>query len=162
MAAPPPPSVAVEVTGDVLAFQPVVGARARSLGVAIGLAPTLNSASGGNRTGAVLYAADIRHGKLSSVSQTIQIGPAHGWSAHATPFALHSTEMPGQIVLRRFTPVEVLALQGFDSGWLDGPRLGGKPLTDGDRYRLVGNAWPVSVAAWVLERLLSVSATQTR
>jgi DNA (cytosine-5)-methyltransferase 1 len=56
------------------------------------------------------------------------------------------------VVLRRFTPLEFARLQGLDDDWLDGPKRGGKPLPDGDRYRLLGNAFPVPVAAWVLER----------
>ena len=59
-------------------------------------------------------------------------------------------------VVRRLTPTECLRLQGFDDDWCDSVKLGGRLLSDGDRYRLIGNSWPVPVAAWILERLIAV------
>ncbi len=56
---------------------------------------------------------------------------------------------------RPVSPLECLRLQGYDDDWLDGVGVGGRPLTDSDRYRLVGNAWPVPVASWIFERLLA-------
>ena len=100
-----------------------------------------------------VFAADLRHCTLSDETMTLQVGPLGGWSLNAIPCALETR--PDGTVLRRFTPLECLRLQGFDDDWLDGVRVGGKPLTDSDRYRLAGNAWSVPVAAWVLERLLA-------
>lgn len=148
-----------EPRGAILAFKAMGSAEARGIGAAVDEAPTLVAASGGNQVPAVLYAADMRHGTLGDLSPTLQVGPQTGWSANATPFAVHSgPEDRGELVVRRFSPLECLRLQGFDDDWLDGPRLAGRPLSDGDRYRLIGNAWPVPVAAWLLERLLAVHA----
>ena len=152
-----PPATAVS---DVIAFKAVVGAKARGMGASTTSAPTLASASGGNRVPAIAYvaAADLRHGTLGQVTSTLQNGPAGaGWSLNAQPVAV-CADVAGATVVRRFTPRECERLQGLDDGWTDGVRLGGKPLGDGDRYRLLGNAWPVPVAAWLLERLLAVHA----
>ena len=105
-------------------------------------------------TGATqVHAADLRHCTLSDQTMTLQVGPLGGWSLNAIPCALETR--PSGTVLRRFTPLECLRLQGFDDDWLDGVQVGGKPLTDSDRFRLAGNAWSVPVAAWILERLLA-------
>lgn len=139
--------------GDLLAFQPLAGAKARTIGASTVEAPTLASRSGGNRVPAVVYAADLRHGTLAEETMTLQTGPESGWSLNATPCAVEVG--PASTVVRRFSPLECLRLQGYDDDWLDGVRVGGRPLTDSDRYRLTGNAWPVPVASWILERLLA-------
>lgn len=54
----------------------------------------------------------------------------------------------GQIV-RRLMPVECLRLQGFPDNHLDLD----PPLSDSAKYRLIGNAVTVNVAAWVGKRL---------
>ena len=51
---------------------------------------------------------------------------------------------------RRSTPTECLRLQGYDDDWLDGPKLRGEAFSDAQRGQLIGNAWPVTMAAWVL------------
>ena len=127
----------------------MAGAGARTIGAAASEAPTLASST----IPAVLYAADLRHGTLADETMTLQTGPESGWSLNATPCAVEVG--PGSTVVRRFTPLECLRLQGYDDDWLDGVRLGGRPLTVSDRYRLTGNAWPVPVASWILGRLLA-------
>lgn len=54
------------------------------------------------------------------------------------------------LVVRRPTPIEALRAQGFPDNWLDGVTYRGKPLTDLKKYQLVGNSWPVPVAASIL------------
>jgi DNA (cytosine-5)-methyltransferase 1 len=142
--------------GRVLAFKPMQSADARGIAQSEVAAPTLSAASGGNCTPAILYrAVDARHAKVGDVASTIQVGPAGGWSVNAAPLAMHA-DAEGEPVLRRFTPLETLRLQNFPDDWQDGVRVGGKPLTDTDRFRLSGNAWSVAPAAWVLERLIAV------
>ncbi len=97
-----------------------------------------------------VQAADLRHCTLGDVASTLQVGPATGYSLNAMPVLL----VDG--LLRRLTPVEALRLQGFDDDWVDGVWVGGRPLTDSDVYGLAGNSWPVTVAAWILERLLAL------
>lgn len=98
------------------------------------------------------YAADMRHGKLSPHTMTLQVGPGSGWSLHATPCVVQEHERGW--LARRLNPLECLRAQGLDDDWLDGVKVGGRPLTDTDLYRLAGNAWPVPVVAAILERLL--------
>lgn len=57
------------------------------------------------------------------------------------------------MVVRRLTPAECLALQGFPEGYLDGVRMRGKPLADGPRYKMCGNSWCVPLIAWVFARI---------
>ena len=56
--------------------------------------------------------------------------------------------MQGMMV-RRLTPLECTRLQGFPDDWLDG--LG---LSDAVKYRTLGNAVCVPVAAWIARRIL--------
>ena len=100
-----------------------------------------------------VFAADLRHCTLSDNTMTLQVGPLGGWSLNALPCVLEVRG--GEPTIRRFTPLECLRLQGFDDDWFNGVRVGGRPLTDSERYRLAGNAWSVPVAAWILERMLA-------
>lgn len=54
--------------------------------------------------------------------------------------------------VRRFTPRECEALQGFPPDWTLVPYRG-KPAKDGPRYRAIGNAFPVPVLRWIGERI---------
>ena len=110
-----------------------------------------------SRPPAVVYAADLRHGTVGQKMPTLQVGPRSGWSLNASACAVTDT------VLRRLSPLECMRLQGFDDAdWLENVRVGGRPLTDTDRYRLIGNSWAVPVAAWLLERLLAFDAEDRR
>ena len=54
------------------------------------------------------------------------------------------------LVVRRPTPLEALRAQGFPDDWFDGVSVAGKALTDLQKYKLVGNSWPVPVTAAIL------------
>lgn len=54
------------------------------------------------------------------------------------------------LVVRRPTPLEALRAQGFPDDWFDGISVAGKPLTDLQKYKLIGNSWPVPVTAAIL------------
>ena len=59
--------------------------------------------------------------------------------------------------MRRLMPVEFERLQGFPDGWTDLPdhrRADGTPPS-GPRYKAIGNSWPVSVAEWILSRIIA-------
>jgi site-specific DNA-cytosine methylase len=60
----------------------------------------------------------------------------------------------GKLIARRPTPLEALRAQGFPDDWLDGVEICGRPLSDAAKYRLIGNAWPVPVAAAIFSSLL--------
>jgi len=60
-------------------------------------------------------------------------------------------EFPGiGLVVRRPTPLEALRSQGFPDDWLDGMETEGRRLTDLEKYCLIGNSWPVPIAARIL------------
>jgi DNA (cytosine-5)-methyltransferase 1 len=63
-----------------------------------------------------------------------------------------------QLVVRRFTPTECERLQGFPDGWT-ATGADGRPLSDGVRYRMLGNAVAVPVVEAIGRRLLT-TATQ--
>ena len=83
-------------------------------------------------------------GEDGSITPTLNVGggkPGQGHQAVADNMAV-----------RRITPREAERLQGFPDDWtLVSYR--GKPMADGPRYRMVGNAWAVNVARWVGERI---------
>jgi DNA (cytosine-5)-methyltransferase 1 len=58
----------------------------------------------------------------------------------------------GQYMVRRLLPVETEKLQGFPPGYTAIPYRG-KIAADGNRYRAVGNSFPVPVISWIGKRL---------
>lgn len=73
---------------------------------------------------------------------------------------MHSDE-PGDFVCRRLTPLECERLQGFEDGWTD-IAIDGKPVTDGHRYKALGNSIAVPCFAFIGERLRSAVAAAKR
>jgi hypothetical protein len=61
-------------------------------------------------------------------------------------------------VARRLTPVECERLQGMPDGHTD-IIYRGKPVTDGPRYRAIGNSFAVPVVTWLGERIELVLQT---
>lgn len=59
--------------------------------------------------------------------------------------------------VRRLMPIECERLQGFPDGWT-ATGGDGKPLSDSARYRALGNAVAVPVAAWVARRIVASGA----
>lgn len=59
-------------------------------------------------------------------------------------------------VVRRLTPVECERLQGFPDGWTDVPDFDGKPMSDAQRYKQLGNSMAVPVMRWIGKRILMV------
>jgi site-specific DNA-cytosine methylase len=57
-------------------------------------------------------------------------------------------------LMRRLTPRECERLQGFPDDWTLVPYKG-KPMADGPRYRMLGNAVTVNVAEWIGRRILA-------
>ena len=70
-----------------------------------------------------------------------------------SPFAVQ--QMGWQV--RRLTPEECEALQGFSRGYTNVPHRN-KPAADGPRYKALGNSWAVPCARWIGERIESVEA----
>lgn len=63
------------------------------------------------------------------------------------------------LVVRRPTPLEALRAQGFPDDWFDGVSIAGKALTDLQKYKLIGNSWPVPVTAAILAGIFRNSET---
>lgn len=63
--------------------------------------------------------------------------------------------MAGSAV-RRLTPLECLRLQGFPDDFFDGILYRGKPLSDGVKYRLLGNSMAVPCMSWIGSRIVRV------
>ena len=59
--------------------------------------------------------------------------------------------------VRRLTPVECERLQGFPDGWT-ATGVDGRALSDSARYRALGNAVAVPVAAWIARRIVASGA----
>lgn len=76
-----------------------------------------------------------------------------GLKGHEMDF-LVVQDFPGHgLVVRRPTPLEALRAQGFPDTWLDGVSYRGRALRDIEKYRLVGNSWPVPVTAAILSQI---------
>lgn len=54
--------------------------------------------------------------------------------------------------IRKLTPLEYERLQGFPEGWTKIPKS-----SDSARYKVLGNAWPVNVARWIMARINTVN-----
>lgn len=54
--------------------------------------------------------------------------------------------------VRRLTPTECERLQGFPDGYTDVP-FNGEPVTDGHRYKALGNSMAVPVMHWIGRRI---------
>jgi len=61
-----------------------------------------------------------------------------------------------QTVPRRLTPTECERLQGFPDNWTQ-VEHNGKPMADGPRYRMMGNAVTVNVVEWISRRIMEFS-----
>ena len=122
-------------------------AAAQGDGVAVGFVPSLDK----SKTPAVAFDMDgaahcIRSGasKADKPDSTTYIA--------ATPWAV-----------RRLTPEECEALQGFPRGFTRIPYCG-KPADkcpDGPRYKALGNSWAVNCADWIAERITEVDAMES-
>ena len=66
--------------------------------------------------------------------------------------ASHSYQFVHQSVVRRITPLEAERLMGFPDGFTDVPH-NGKPMSDGPRYRMIGNSMAVNCMDWIGRRI---------
>lgn len=60
--------------------------------------------------------------------------------------------------VRRLTPEECEALQGFPRGYTDIPWRKKPTSPDGPRYKALGNSWATNCAEWIGERMTEVDA----
>jgi DNA (cytosine-5)-methyltransferase 1 len=72
----------------------------------------------------------------------------------------HQAALVGAAV-RRLTPEECEALQGFERGYTNVPHRG-KPAADGPRYKALGNSWAVPCVRWIGRRIDMVDSINAR
>lgn len=95
-------------------------------------------------------------------------GGCWGWTGDTTPKFIRNcsptlrTSQGGEGVgvlvggrLRRFTPVEMERLMGLPDGYT-GITYKGRPATDRQRLRVIGNSFPVPMVRWVGEGVMAV------
>lgn len=81
--------------------------------------------------------------------------PQPGDPCHPLAAGAHAPAIVGSMQVRRLTPEECEALQGFEHGYT-AITWRGKPADqcpDGPRYKALGNSWPVPVVAWIGRRI---------
>jgi DNA (cytosine-5)-methyltransferase 1 len=72
----------------------------------------------------------------------------------------YATNQGGNVVkqsmqVRRLTPVECERLQGVPDNWTLVP-FNGKPMADGNRYKMIGNGFAIPCVKWIGERIQMV------
>lgn len=66
----------------------------------------------------------------------------------------------GDFGVRKLLPVEALRLQAMPDDWFDGATWRGKPISDTQKYKMSGNGWSASQAAWVFKRVALMVAAE--
>lgn len=117
---------------------------------------------GANQTFGFAGEAIAIQGTLLNRSDTA--GPAgSGISAGGVSFTQTKTDVHAVqygMQVRRLTPEECEALQGFPRGYTNVPHRN-KPAADGPRYKALGNSWAVPCARWLGERIEAVEAIKS-
>ena len=83
-----------------------------------------------------------------------------GMRGHELDFLVVQRFPDGNLIVRRPSPLEALRAQGFADDWFDGVVYRGKLLTDRQKCELVGNSWPVPVAASILRGIHEAERAQ--
>lgn len=89
-------------------------------------------------------------------------GPHHTANIRAASGGSSRSYVAEPWAVRRLTPVECEALQGFPPDFTAIPWRG-KPAgqcPDGPRYKALGNSWAVNCAEWIAERIDAVEALE--
>jgi len=116
------------------------------------------SSEDGTGRGVPTVALSNRGNDTGEVAETLRSDP-HG----AHPMVAQTA------AVRRLTPAECEALQGFPRGYTNipgynprytGPYGGNKGVADGPRYKALGNSMAVPVVRWIGERIDAVRAIQ--
>lgn len=133
-------------TPMVCGFSPLQGGRSMPVTLE---APTLEAGTG-NKTPAIAFANRTRDGiKVPEVMKDGVVpaltNPGQGGRADAVNVA-------SAMQVRRLTPSECEALQGFPIGYTDVPYRN-KPAADGPRYRALGNSMAVPCMHWLGQRI---------
>jgi site-specific DNA-cytosine methylase len=115
------------------------------------IAPTVQAANTGRVNGVVQPMA-FGVGESSDVGHCIRANSSKADKHDSTTYVAH------QMAVRRLTPTECEALQGFPRGYTAIPWKN-KPADqcpDGPRYKALGNSMAVPVMRWIGERIQAV------
>jgi DNA (cytosine-5)-methyltransferase 1 len=134
-----------------IAFQPGNLARRAGSDPSTEVFPTLSKDSGDqNPHVAHIQAFDVYNQSVSNTNQTL--------SSSATDACHTGTVFSPTMAVRRLTPNECLALQGFPKDWTK-ISWKGKPAEqcpDGPQYKAAGNSMAVPCMRWIGERIMLV------
>jgi site-specific DNA-cytosine methylase len=84
-------------------------------------------------------------------------GSNAGATSDSRPCVVILDRMTGKYTVRRLTPRECERLQGFPDDYTR-VHVYGKPLTDTQRYQMLGNSMPVPVIRWIGHRIITMDA----
>lgn len=129
---------------DAIAFQPTQDATGHD-----DSSPAVTNSHGGSP--AIAFTAND-HGAdaVEDLSPTLRSGEFH--TSHANGGVMPAFQQG--MTVRRLTPTECERLQGFPDGWT-AVGASGKAMSDSARYRMLGNAVTVPVAAWIGQRIVT-------
>ena len=102
----------------------------------------------------------VAGGHAPAVAFGWQNAAAQGMAVDTISPTLDKSKHPAKhsaAAVRRLTPGECEALQGFPQGYTAVLHRG-KPAADGPRYKALGNSWAVNCARWVGWRIAMVDS----
>lgn len=162
------PVVLQSVSGDtpIIAFTPKDDGRDATEGIA----PTLHTMNfdgswlnGGGQV-AVAFSENQR-AEVVLTDYAHQLSVAGGKPGQGYPAVLLVDGGDGvhgyvvNIVVRRLTPLECERLQGYPCGWTAVTMPNGKPMSDSQRYRQLGNGFAVPCVSWIMQRIAEYDRT---
>lgn len=154
--------------GEVAAFNAGAGPGAGNIGYGEEVAPTLKASQSGNMTPAVLclngqggwQPQDHEHPPIVSNAvfgrrrvdefreTDVASTEATRQDKDVTDLVLQANDGPAMLLIRRLTPGECEALQGFPSGWTQLPGA-----SDSARYRALGNSVAIPCVEFLMQGL---------
>lgn len=78
------------------------------------------------------------------------------WAQGGNVPMVQDTKSKSNYAVRRLTPIECERLQGWPDGYTDIP-LNGKPASDANRYKALGNGMAQPCARFVIRRIAEVT-----
>jgi DNA (cytosine-5)-methyltransferase 1 len=101
----------------------------------------------------------VLHGAMMTAKGATS-GPGGTGSSEGPSYTLVKSKLHGvmqAMQVRRLTPGECEALQGFPRGYTNIPWRGKPEAPDGPRYKALGNSWAVPCARYIGEQIQRVT-----
>lgn len=130
------------------------------------------SANNSDKTDRIVFAIDGRNQAINEeVHHTLRVGRDSGdavvvgsaevagtlTASRGTGFRSDGTPIEGVALTpqgpRRLTPIEYERLMGYPDNYTLIEFHRGEPVTDGHRYRALGNSKPIPVVQWICRRI---------